>query len=439
MPNPAPLHFAAFVMNTTVAHHPGHLAPARCRAGRLQRPRPLGRPGQAPREGQVRRDLLRRRRRAVRRLPRRRPQVLRGRPAGAEQRPVGAGLARSPTPPSTSASRSRPRSCRSTRSTSPAGSARSTTRPRAGSPGTSSPTTCPTPRATSASTGSPSTTTATRGPTSTSTSSTSSGRGRGRRTLSSRTARPASTRTTTRCTRSTTRARATGSRGRTWSPRRRSARRCSSRPAPPRRAATFAARNAEAAFIQSPHPRGRRPRHRRHPPPRRCSTAVVPRTSSSSRGCTSSSASTEEEAQRKSAELDEWIDFDAQLSHMSGAVGIDFGHEDLDRPDRRASRPRACSAIIGWIHGPGHRPASRRCATWRTTPLRNSRVVGTPEQIADRLAQWRRPASTGSTWSTRARPGSYEEFVDHVIPVLQDRGLAQREYAEGTLRQQALR
>jgi len=25
-------------------------------------------------------------------------------------------------------------------------------------------------------------------------------------------------------------------------------------------------------------------------------------------------------------------------------------------------------------------------------------------------------------------PGSYEEFVDHVVPVLQDRGLAQREY-----------
>lgn len=31
-------------------------------------------------------------------------------------------------------------------------------------------------------------------------------------------------------------------------------------------------------------------------------------------------------------------------------------------------------------------------------------------------------------------PGSYEEFVDHVVPVLQQRGLAQREYPEGTLR-----
>jgi hypothetical protein len=30
--------------------------------------------------------------------------------------------------------------------------------------------------------------------------------------------------------------------------------------------------------------------------------------------------------------------------------------------------------------------------------------------------------------------GSYTEFVDHVIPVLQSRGLAQREYAPGTTR-----
>nr|BFE70441.1 hypothetical protein GCM10020092_037420 [Actinoplanes digitatis] len=31
-------------------------------------------------------------------------------------------------------------------------------------------------------------------------------------------------------------------------------------------------------------------------------------------------------------------------------------------------------------------------------------------------------------------PGSYVEFVDHVIPVLRERGLARREYVEGTLR-----
>jgi long-chain alkane monooxygenase len=32
-------------------------------------------------------------------------------------------------------------------------------------------------------------------------------------------------------------------------------------------------------------------------------------------------------------------------------------------------------------------------------------------------------------------PGSFEEFADQVLPVLRERGLAQAEYAPGTLRQ----
>jgi hypothetical protein len=31
-------------------------------------------------------------------------------------------------------------------------------------------------------------------------------------------------------------------------------------------------------------------------------------------------------------------------------------------------------------------------------------------------------------------PGSFEEFADHVVPVLRERGLAQTEYSPGTLR-----
>lgn len=42
--------------------------------------------------------------------------------------------------------------------------------------------------------------------------------------------------------------------------------------------------------------------------------------------------STEAEAARVAAELDEWIDHDRHLAHMSGSIGIDFGHDDLDTP-----------------------------------------------------------------------------------------------------------
>jgi hypothetical protein len=90
-------------------------------------------------------------------------------------------------------------------------------------------------------------------------------------------------------------------------------------------------------------------------------------------------------------------------------------------------------SIVTWVQ----ESVSGREATVRDLGLlqgRNSRVVGTPETIADQLQEWRDAGVDGINVVNATIPGSYTEFVDHVIPVLQDRGLAQREYAPGTTR-----
>jgi long-chain alkane monooxygenase len=193
----------------------------------------------------------------------------------------------------------------------------------------------------------------------------------------------------------------------------------------------FAARNAEAVFIASPNVaaaardtadiRSRAVKHGREPGDLKFFQGlyVIP-------------GSTEAEARRKAAELDEWIDYDAQLSHMSGAVGIDFGHEDLDAPVGEL-KTEGVQSIVGWIKDlvPG-RPATLRDVAHYTAT--NSRIVGTPEQIADGLARWQAAGVDGVNLVNAEIPGSYEDFVDHVVPVLQQRGLMQREYADGTLR-----
>jgi long-chain alkane monooxygenase len=61
-------------------------------------------------------------------------------------------------------------------------------------------------------------------------------------------------------------------------------------------------------------------------------------------------------------------------------------------------------------------------------------LSGTPEHIADELASWQDAGVDGVNLVNAGSPGPYEEFVDHVAPVLQKRGLMQREYAEGSLR-----
>lgn len=195
---------------------------------------------------------------------------------------------------------------------------------------------------------------------------------------------------------------------------------------------TFAAKNAEAVFIQAPTVaaaardtadiRARAVRHGRDP-----------RDIKFFQGMHFVIGSTEEEARRKGEELDEWIDFDGQLSHMSGAVGIDFGHEDLDRPVGEL-KTEGVQSIVGWINDlvTDREPTLRDVAHYTA---HNGRITGTPEQIADRLAEWRAAGIDGLNVVNAEIPGSYEEIVDHLLPVLRERGLARREYAEGTLRQ----
>jgi long-chain alkane monooxygenase len=64
-----------------------------------------------------------------------------------------------------------------------------------------------------------------------------------------------------------------------------------------------------------------------------------------------------------------------------------------------------------------------------------TRIVGTPETIADALAEWQAAGMDGVNVVYQTTPGSFAEFIDEVIPVLQKRGLAQTDYAPGTLRQ----
>lgn len=62
-------------------------------------------------------------------------------------------------------------------------------------------------------------------------------------------------------------------------------------------------------------------------------------------------------------------------------------------------------------------------------------ITGTPEQVADRIETWfRAGAVDGFNIMPAELPLGAEQFVDHVVPILQKRGLFRTEYAEKTLR-----
>ncbi|MGV9292537.1 NtaA/DmoA family FMN-dependent monooxygenase [Amycolatopsis sp. NPDC003676] len=151
--------------------------------------------------------------------------------------------------------------------------------------------------------------------------------------------------------------------------------------------------------------------------------------------------STEAEARRKAGELFERADFPDLVAHLSSAIGKDFSGLGPDDPVDLLNDPAGSGGMSGSLQALVDGLPKDRIPTLREVvrASRNrGRVVGTPEQIADVLQRWHEAGVGGVTVSIELRPTSLVEFVEHVIPVLQDRGLAQREYAPGTLREKLM-
>lgn len=193
----------------------------------------------------------------------------------------------------------------------------------------------------------------------------------------------------------------------------------------------FAAKNAEAQFIITPGPEHAR-KLVADTRARMAAYGRAPEDLKFFQGLHFVIGSTEEEARRKEAELEENIDLDAMVAHLSGGLGIDFGGYPLDTPLGEITT-NGIRSILDWVREsvPGREPTLEDLGRLQG---RSSRVVGTPESIADTLQQWRDAGVDGINVVNATRPGSYADFIDHVIPVLQERGLAQKEYRPGTAR-----
>ncbi|PHV67124.1 LLM class flavin-dependent oxidoreductase [Williamsia muralis] len=146
--------------------------------------------------------------------------------------------------------------------------------------------------------------------------------------------------------------------------------------------------------------------------------------------------STMEEAERKAAELDKYQDPTASMAYRGGFMGIDFASADPDTPLRELIKQ------ADGVKGPlqlfidkqpeGSNPTVRDLSAFFGAKYR---VVGTPESISDELAEWAAVGVDGINMISIITPGTYSEFIDFVVPVLQERGLMKREYAPGTLRE----
>lgn len=141
---------------------------------------------------------------------------------------------------------------------------------------------------------------------------------------------------------------------------------------------------------------------------------------------------TEAEAREKHAEYRDYASREAGLAHFAASTGVDFGRYGLDDPvdyggGNAIESATRTAAQHGWTR--------RKLLDLFELGGRYPAIVGDASQVADTLAEWvDETGIDGFNLSRTVTPESYEDFVDLVVPALQDRGRYKTAYADGSLR-----
>jgi FMN-dependent oxidoreductase (nitrilotriacetate monooxygenase family) len=148
--------------------------------------------------------------------------------------------------------------------------------------------------------------------------------------------------------------------------------------------------------------------------------------------------STEAEARAQRAALEDRVDPEFRWRNLAHNAGLDPALIDPDRPLSEeavavASRTSRTDDLTRRTKETGK--TFRQLAEELTGLPGGLEFTGTPEQFADLIGTWlAEGASDGFTLQPTTLPGAIELFTDHVVPILQRRGLHRTEYTATTLR-----
>ncbi len=153
--------------------------------------------------------------------------------------------------------------------------------------------------------------------------------------------------------------------------------------------------------------------------------------------------STEGEAQRYFDELNQLIDIDDAVQSVALSEGLDVSEVPLDEPIpdsvwQHARKTSAFKSRIEALHqkAVASNLTARQVVEWDVTAHGHYIYVGTPEQVADEIELWfQNRAADGFNYKAPTFPEGLEIFVDHVVPLLQKKGIYRREYTGSTLRE----
>src|SRR5690606_21014531 len=202
------------------------------------------------------------------------------------------------------------------------------------------------------------------------------------------------------------------------------------------RGVAFAAENAEAIFVAAPTKEVLRATVARI----RDALETAGRDRYAARIYTLVTLITDESDEKARAKYEDYLRYaspEGALVFMSGWMGIDLSQYDLDEPVGNVESNAIRSVIQNYEESArnGEEFTVRDIATGGAIGGLGPTFVGGAETIADLLQEWVADTDVdGFNLAYAITPGTFEDVVEHVIPVLRARGAYPSSYAEGSLR-----
>lgn len=146
------------------------------------------------------------------------------------------------------------------------------------------------------------------------------------------------------------------------------------------------------------------------------------------------------EAQQRKAEMDALLDRSAELAKFANALGVDVSELRLDAPlpYHLIDNGERAEVSLGFIRSTVLLAQSENLTVrdlLDRNPGAHRMIVGTPETIADDIERWFvGHAADGFNLNADVFPSGLAAFVDHVVPLLQRKGIFRRDYEGTTLR-----
>lgn len=199
----------------------------------------------------------------------------------------------------------------------------------------------------------------------------------------------------------------------------------------------FAAQHAEAVFTAAPTPATLRTyvddirhvaaTHGRDPSSIKIFTEI-----------TIVTAATDEEAHAKYQELLSWADYEGALAFYAGITGIDLSDLDPDEPLEYVETDSARFALEIFSKADSTRTwTPNEVVRFLSIGAMGPVLVGSAQTVADELEAWIDEADIdGFNLAYATTPGTFEDFIEYVVPELQRRGRYWHDYDDGdTLRE----